>query len=86
VEENVSPVKMKIIVENNSNEIKVSCIDAAYTSGQVSLYNLSGVLFERKIIKDNECTFNKSILTPGVYIIMVNKSNLKETRKIVILQ
>jgi hypothetical protein len=86
VEENKSLVEMKIVADNNSDEIRISSIDAAYLSGQISLYNLNGILIEKKAITDNSCTLNKSSLSPGVYFITVNKSNLKETRKIIVVK
>jgi hypothetical protein len=84
IKKNELPETLSVEVDYNSEEIRVHTTDA-YLSGQISLYTVQGLLIQKKSIENNVFTFNKSALKPGVYIVMVNKSNLKGTKKIVVL-
>jgi hypothetical protein len=75
--------RLNVIIDNNSEEIRIDNTDS-WISGQISLINLHGYLIEKKIIEGNSCTLDKSLLIPGVYIIMVNKANQMESKKIVV--
>ena len=75
---------ISVINNNKSDEIRIQTPET-FLSGQISLYNLNGTLIEKKVIDSNTSIFNKSKLSPGLYLVKVNRSNLSETKKIIIL-
>jgi hypothetical protein len=84
VMKNKSPEIISVVVDNDSNEIRINTTDS-FLHGQISIYDFNGFLLEKKRIETNNCTFNTSSLSSGVYFITVNNSNLKETKKIVVI-
>jgi hypothetical protein len=72
-----------MIIESNSSEIKVH-ISETYLSGQISLYDLQGSLVEKRVIDADYTTFSKSALHSGLYLVVVNKNNLIESKKVVV--
>jgi len=85
ITENESTGTMNVVLDYNSDEIRINISDN-WLNGQINLYNTYGSLVENKIIMSNLCTFSKSTLTTGIYIIIANKSNLIETKKILIVR
>jgi hypothetical protein len=73
----------KVIVNSNNDELRVQ-LDESLLSGTISLYNLSGLLIASKKAESNSSTFDISHLTSGLYLVSISKSQLIETKKIII--
>lgn len=74
---------ISIIIDHNSGEIRIANLQP-WINGTITLHNFQGRLVDKKTILDEACTLDKSLLIPGIYIVKVNKGNIRESRKVVI--
>jgi hypothetical protein len=71
------------IVEKTKDEIRIK-LDESYLTATVSLYDLYGRLVAAKKVDSNLCVFNISQLPTGMYLVVLSKSKIFETHKIII--
>jgi hypothetical protein len=80
LKKNTSP---SALVEKTKDEIRIK-LDESYLSATVSLYDLYGRLVSAKKADSNLCVFNISHLPSGMYLVVLSKSKIFETHKIII--
>lgn len=74
-----------VSVDMNSDKITVIVADQ-YLNGQVSLYNSNGqLIYSRKILK-NIIYLSTSLLSSGLYLVVLFGNNRREVKKIIIKQ
>ena len=73
-----------VVTDNIAKEIRVSNLES-WISGEASLFNLSGVLIEKRAINSETLFFGKTAVNPGLYLVVVTKGSVKESKKVVIL-
>jgi hypothetical protein len=71
------------LIEKTKDEIRIK-LDESYLSATVSLYDLYGRLVAAKKVDSNLCVFNISQLPTGMYLVVLSKSKIFETHKIII--
>ena len=84
VNEKVSPETIIVVTDNVSKEIRVSNL-GSWISGEASLFNLSGVLIEKRDINNETLIFRESVLNPGLYLVVVSNGRIKEARKVIVI-
>lgn len=71
------------LVQTTKDEIRIK-LDDSYLSATASLYNLSGSLMASRKVDSNACIFNISHIQSGIYFVVLSKSKIFETHKIII--
>jgi hypothetical protein len=71
------------LIEKTKDEIRIR-LDESYLTATVSLYDLSGRIVAAKKVDSNLCIFNTSHLPSGMYLVVLSKSKIFETHKIII--
>jgi hypothetical protein len=75
----------KVAFEIGSDKIRINSTEK-YLNGQVGLYNLNGHLIESKNIYDNTSYLNTSLLSAGLYFVVLSKDKIREVKKIVVVK
>ncbi len=66
-----------------ADEIKVPLVEN-YIKCRLSLFDISGILVESKIVDGDLCRFSTSSLRPGIYILRLSDSFVIKTGKVII--
>jgi len=75
----------KILFDTHSNQIVVRS-SSEFLTGEMMLYDLRGSLLKRKKITDTSAYFDASLLSDGLYIVILSKDTNRLAKKIACFQ
>ncbi len=75
----------KIAIEIDLDKIMINSNDK-YLNGKVELYNLNGHLIESKNVSNNINYINTTLLSAGLYFVVLSKDNNREFEKIALIR
>jgi hypothetical protein len=82
---NVSEIKeVSKVTLDESRDILTILTSDSFLGCRIGLYDLKGSMFENLIVTGNVCTFDVSSLQPGIYLVVLTKTNKREVKKILI--
>lgn len=65
------------------NELRIP-LDESFTNCKISIYDLNGCLYSSKWVDSDIMVFNISSFRPGIYLIVLSKSEIIKTGKIIL--